>query len=154
MTRPNKVHHIGIPVTSIDRSLPWYRDVIGLIEPGITGGAGGEMLEQAVQIKGAEISFAFLEVGDTKLEFLEYANPIGRPFAAANNDIGTMHVCFQVDDIDATYDSLVAQGVAFNAPPVHLGEESGPLAGHAFAYFRDPDGIQLELFQVPESDGA
>jgi catechol 2,3-dioxygenase-like lactoylglutathione lyase family enzyme len=145
------IHHVGIPVTSIDRSLPWYRDVLGLIDAGITGAGGGEAISAAVQVEGADMRFAFLTVGGVKLELLEYHTPKGKPFTSANNDIGTVHVCFEVDDIDETYRALTSQGVVFNAPPVHLGEENGPLAGHAFAYFRDPDNIQLELFELPKA---
>jgi catechol 2,3-dioxygenase-like lactoylglutathione lyase family enzyme len=37
-----------------------------------------------------------------------------------------------------------------NHPPIELDESNGDLAGYSFLYFRDPDGIQLEFYQVPE----
>jgi catechol 2,3-dioxygenase-like lactoylglutathione lyase family enzyme len=150
MTKLSKIHHVGIPVSSIERSLPWYTDVLGLLDGEVKGGGGGKAISSALQVPGADVRFAFLEVGDVKVELLEYRWPKdGKAFRSSNHDVGTVHVCFEVDDIDRAYGDLTAQGVAFNAPPIRLGEENGPLAGHAFAYFRDPDGIQLELFELP-----
>jgi catechol 2,3-dioxygenase-like lactoylglutathione lyase family enzyme len=150
MTTLNKIHHVGIPVSSIDRSLPWYTEVLGLLDNDVQGGGGGEAISKALQVEGADVKFAFLQVGDVKVELLEYRTPKdGKAFSSSNHDVGTVHVCFEVDDIDLAYRELTDQGVVFNAPPIRLGEENGPLAGHAFAYFRDPDGIQLELFELP-----
>jgi catechol 2,3-dioxygenase-like lactoylglutathione lyase family enzyme len=151
MSKLSKVHHVGIPVSSIERSLPWYTNVLGLIDNDVKGGGDGEVISQALQVDGADVQFAFLEIGDVKVELLEYRSPRdGKTFGSANNDVGTVHVRFEVDDIDRAYRDLRVQGVAFNAPPIRLGPENGPLAGHAFAYFRDPDGIQLELFELPD----
>jgi catechol 2,3-dioxygenase-like lactoylglutathione lyase family enzyme len=67
-----------------------------------------------------------------------------------------MHLCFEVHDLEAAYRDLVNQGVHVNAPPVVLqsgdGVEAGSLAGTKILYLRDPDGIQLELFELPDED--
>jgi len=148
---PRKVHHVGIPVRDLERSVAWYRDVLGIVDAGITGGGGGPEISQAIQTPGAQLRFAFMKCGDVNLEFLEFESPQTADYSLRNCDVGVIHLCFQVDDIEATYEALTALGVAFNAPPIRLGPENGPLAGYAFAYFRDPDGIQLELFEVADS---
>jgi catechol 2,3-dioxygenase-like lactoylglutathione lyase family enzyme len=147
---PKKLHHIGIPVRSLEKSLRWYRDVLGIIDPGIAGSGGGPEISQAIQVDGVFLNFAFMVCGDVKIELLEFETPRSADFTSRNCDVGVIHVCFEVDDIEATYRALTAIGVEFNAPPIRLGEENGPLARHAFAYFRDPDGIQFELFEVPD----
>ena len=48
-------------------------------------------------------------------------------------------VSLRVDDIDATYQSLLAKGVPFAAPPEKQGW------GGSLAHFRDPDGNELTL---------
>jgi catechol 2,3-dioxygenase-like lactoylglutathione lyase family enzyme len=143
---------VGIPVRSLDRSLPWYRDVLGIVDANITGGGGGPEISEAIQVEGASLRFAFMALGDVKLELLQFDTPESADYSGRTCDVGVLHICFQVDDIEATYQALTAMGVRFNAAPIRLGPENGPLANHAFAYFRDPDGIQLELFEVP-ADG-
>jgi lactoylglutathione lyase len=85
-------------------------------------------------------------VGNTIVELLEYRSPRGRAQDRGNNDVGAMHIAFEVDDIEDAYRKLRAKGVNFNSPPVWI--DHGALAGCAFCYFTDPDNVQLELFQV------
>lgn len=145
--QPTGVQHIGIPVGSMERSLKWYKEMLGL-EPDFVLDASGEGTANAVGVPGADFSFAFMKVGNTYVELLEYRNPRGKPYDRGNNDIGAVHLCFQVDDIEDAYRKLSARGVKFNTPPVWI--DAGPLAGCAFCYFPDPDNVQLELFQVPK----
>ena len=146
------IHHIGVPVRSMERSLAWYRDVFGL-EPTAVIQSEGEAPSRAVQLENAVITAAFLEVGNTILELLEYQNPIGEDFRTAagyrmrNCDVGSIHIALQVDDIEEAHAALVARGAVFSAPPAAIPD--GELAGLQFAYFRDADGIQFELIQLP-----
>jgi catechol 2,3-dioxygenase-like lactoylglutathione lyase family enzyme len=138
------IQHVGVPVRNMARSLAWYRDVFEL-EPEFTMEADGPDTSAAVQLPEVRITAAFLNVGNTYLELLEYHEPVGEDFALRNCDVGAIHICFDVDDIDAAYARLSARGAEFSAPPAAIDE--GPLAGYRFAYFRDPDGIQFELFE-------
>jgi catechol 2,3-dioxygenase-like lactoylglutathione lyase family enzyme len=146
------VNHIGVPVRDLDATVSWYREKLG-IEPtfGQLGTSGAEV-ETVVQVEGAVIDMAFCVLGNTCVEFLEYREPEGQDFTLRNCDIGAVHICFEVDDIDATYQHLVNEGVEFSAPPALIAD--GPLQGIAFAYFRDLQGLQLELFQVPAGSPA
>jgi catechol 2,3-dioxygenase-like lactoylglutathione lyase family enzyme len=145
-----RAHHIGVPVSSIEVSLPFYQDVLGLTEAGISGGGEGEAMSQALEVDGAKVRFVFLGTAEgVLLELLEYDNP-RRPFELRNCDVGAIHLCFEVDDMDAAYRALQDRGVKINHPPIDLDESNGDLAGYSFLYFRDPDGIQLEFYQVPE----
>ena len=97
---------------------------------------------------------SFALAGDNVLlELIQYDSPHPRPFAGRNSDVGVMHLCFEVDDIEAAHRELVERGVHVNADPVVLqdgdGVSAGALAGTKILYLRDPDGIQLELFQLP-----
>jgi catechol 2,3-dioxygenase-like lactoylglutathione lyase family enzyme len=144
-----RLHHIGIPVSNIERSLAWYREMFGLVD-NKTGGGSGEEISAALEVPNAELTVAFLAVGDqVLLELLEYKTPEGAPYDRRNCDVGAIHVCFEVGDIEAAYERLLAMGVEFNHPPIRLDASAGDLDGYAFAYFRDPDGLQLELFQLP-----
>jgi catechol 2,3-dioxygenase-like lactoylglutathione lyase family enzyme len=150
MKSPDRLHHVGISVQSLERSLAWYTGVLGLEGPIREGGGSGKEISDALQVAGVEVKVVCLKLPDgTLLELLEYEQPRGRPFTSANNDVGMVHVCFRVDDLDAVYEELLAKGVVFNAPPIRLDESSGELAGYAFVLFRDPDGVLLEFYEVP-----
>ena len=63
---------------------------------------------------------------------------------------GTSHIAFDVADIHAAVAHLRARGVPVVSDPVHL--EPNPdtgARGGTIAYFSDPDGISLELYQAP-----
>jgi catechol 2,3-dioxygenase-like lactoylglutathione lyase family enzyme len=138
------VHHVGLSVSDMKRSFEWYSRMFDLIPGDVTEGSG-EALSNSLQVPDAHLSFAMISIGSTRIEFLEYHNPRGRAFDRANGDIGSAHICLEVSDLDAAYADLIAKGAVFNAPPVTL--ETGVHAGSKWAYLRDPDGIQLEIWQ-------
>jgi catechol 2,3-dioxygenase-like lactoylglutathione lyase family enzyme len=141
-----RIQHVGVPVANLESSLLFYREVFG-VEPEFTGEGDHPRVSAAVGIPDAKIKFAFLEVGGAYLELLEYTSPRGKPYDRRNCDVGAVHVCFEVDDIEHAWAELKAKGVEVSADPFTF--EEGPLTGYSFAYFKDPDGVQLELFQVP-----
>lgn len=139
------MHHVGIPVNDLGRSLGFYKDILG-IEPEFVGEGSGPELSQALGVPDAHLSFAFILLGNTVLELLEYHAPRGRDHDRMNCDVGAIHVAFEVANIQEAYEQLREKGIVFNAPPLKI--EEGPLAGCAFAYFKDPDGVQLEIFET------
>jgi len=140
------VHHIGLTVSDMKRSFEWYSKMFDL-HPGPVNHGHGQELSTAVQVPGAELSFSMIDIGSTRIEFLEYHKPPGKEFSLTNGDVGATHICLQVDDMDAAYETLLTRGAVFNAPPVTLTD--GDLAGSRWAYLRDPDGIQLEIWAWP-----
>jgi catechol 2,3-dioxygenase-like lactoylglutathione lyase family enzyme len=141
------VHHIGITVRDMKRSFEWYAKMFDL-KPGPVNHGQGKELSDAVQVEGTELSFSMIEIGATRIEFLEYHNPRGKDFTLRNGDVGATHICLQIDDMDSAYETLLSRGAVFNAPPVTLTD--GDLAGSRWAYLRDPDGIQLEIWAWPK----
>ena len=142
------VHHVGVPVRNLQASVDWYRELFDL-EPEfmrLSEGHEGPELDAAVGLEGISVSVAFLRAGNTLLELLQYHEPEGEDFGLRNCDVGAIHVCFEVDDIHATHRDLVAKGVTFSTEPMRWVMPAGEAW---YCYFRDPDGIQLELFQPP-----
>jgi catechol 2,3-dioxygenase-like lactoylglutathione lyase family enzyme len=142
------VHHVGITVRDLQRSFEWYSRMFN-IEPGPVNHGSGPELEQGVQVEGAELSFSMIRIGNVNIEFLEYHQPEGKDWDRTNGDVGSAHICLEVDDMDAAFADLIAKGAVFNGPPVTL--VGGDLDGAQWAYLRDPDGIQLEIWQNPKN---
>jgi catechol 2,3-dioxygenase-like lactoylglutathione lyase family enzyme len=143
------VHHTGLVVKDLDRSIRFYHDLLGLEfynEP--TPWFSGPDLARGVGVPGAELRQVTFWVGEhSTVELLEYRNP---PQTAAapvpNNRLGAAHVCFRVADVRATKAELEARGVEFYSD-VNVVDD-GPLAGWRWVYFSDPDGLALELVEV------
>jgi catechol 2,3-dioxygenase-like lactoylglutathione lyase family enzyme len=140
------VHHVGLTVRDIQRSFEWYSRMFD-IEPGSVSRGSGQALSDSLQVKDADLSFSMIEIGGTRIEFLEYHHPPGRDFDRSNGDVGSAHICLQVSNLAAAYRNLIEKGAVFNGPPITL--DSGVFAGSTWAYLRDPDGIQLEIWESP-----
>ena len=142
------IHHMGITVDNLEQSIAFYSAAFGL-EVVDRAVFGGEDLASVVQVPGAELEYAFLAGRNVILELIEYRTPKGRPYGLANNDVGAAHCCFVVDDLEATYAKLLAMGVAFNAPP-QTAPDVPPYDGLKYTYFRDLNGVTIELMQPGE----
>jgi catechol 2,3-dioxygenase-like lactoylglutathione lyase family enzyme len=143
------LHHTGIIVKDLDRSIYFYHDILGLgfvNEP--SPWFEGDELASAVGVPGAKLRQVSLRVGeDATLELLEYANrPADNDTPIQQNYLGAMHVAFLVDDIEAKITELKAKGVEFLSDANTVDE--GVLAGWKWVYFHDPDNIPLELVEV------
>jgi catechol 2,3-dioxygenase-like lactoylglutathione lyase family enzyme len=142
------MHHVGITVRDLESSLQWYERTFGVTREFIAHGTGPD-LSTAVGVKDANLRFAFLRFGNCVVELLCYDNERDDTFDRSNADVGSTHVCIDVPDLRAAYDDLRGKGIEFLASPLYI--EDGPLAGCSFVYFKDPDGVTLELFETAGS---
>ena len=143
------ISHTSFTVSDMDRSLAFYRDVLGL-EVLVEIERQGEYIEQVVGFPGASLRIVGLKLpqgSDHILELIEYRTPQGERGALLTCNPGVAHLCFVTNDIHGAYESLRARGVEFKSPPVRI--PTGPSTGGFDAYFLDPDGITLELSQPP-----
>jgi len=148
--RTNGLHHTGYTVSDLDRSVAFYRDLLGC-EVLATQEKEGGYLAAIVGYPDAHVRMAHLQVpgGGHVLELFEYVAPAGERPPLEVPNVGTSHICFVVDDLPALYEELRAQGVdSFVSPPVEV--DTGINRGGYGLYLRDPDGITVELFQPPK----
>jgi catechol 2,3-dioxygenase-like lactoylglutathione lyase family enzyme len=128
-----RLHHAGISVPDLDRSLTWYCEALGL-RPGF------RFEVPPIGLRGA---FALGE-GSTGVELLEMAGAVpGAPKTdppSANAIHGFNHVCFHVADLDAAYYRVIASGAVAVWDP-----RDSPEPGMRMAYVTDPDGNLIEL---------
>ena len=139
--------HTGFTVANIDRSLAFWRDVLGF-ELSHRAHHTGELASEVTGVPGAEISIAVLKAPGHRIELLEYlAPPDRRRVVARPCDVGSVHVAFMIDDLDALLRTIAASGWSAAGQPQTL--KTGPNAGRRVVYVRDPDGTTIELMQPP-----
>jgi catechol 2,3-dioxygenase-like lactoylglutathione lyase family enzyme len=139
--------HSGITVSSLERSIPFYQDILGLklIKREPVRRARGEKLG----VPGAVIQLAIFQVGNSEdtLELIEYLEPAAPNAAARSINVpGQVHIAFSVEDIEAEMKRMADRGVAFVSDEYEEIKD-GPLQGMKWIYFKDPDGTHLELIE-------
>jgi catechol 2,3-dioxygenase-like lactoylglutathione lyase family enzyme len=142
------VHHVGVTVADMDRAVAFWARLIGATPRGRTV-LQGPQLPTLVGYPGIRIESCWIDLpGGTALELLRYLDRDERPYDPGTAHPGNVHVCLQVDDMDAAH----AHAVGCGATPVSeraIVVASGPRAGARLAYLRDPDGVTIELVQEP-----
>jgi tRNA(adenine34) deaminase len=164
------VHHVSFTVTDLERTIAFYRDVVGmrllgrkhrraddlgtalLGEGGRSAGAGSARPPGAVDagsagLRGiaAEILIADMELGDTRMEFIQYVDPASRPYPGDPSVAGSAHVALLTRDIESEFRRLQTAGVRFHTPVRTVRDPDKPV--WRWCYFRDPDGICVELVE-------
>jgi methylmalonyl-CoA/ethylmalonyl-CoA epimerase len=95
-----KIDHLGIAVRSLEDTLPFYRNVLGLELSGT----------ETVADQGVNV--AMLPVGGSRIELLEPVaedTVVGR-FIAKKGE-GLHHICYEVEDLESRLGELRQQGV-------------------------------------------
>ena len=142
--------HTGITVSNLERSLAFWRDVLGF-ELSHTAHQRGEFAQEITGVEDAEIKLAVLRApGGHKIELLEYLAPEDRKHVDPRPcDVGHVHIALVIDDLDAVLERIAASGWKAAGKAQTL--KTGPNAGKRVVYVRDPDGTTIEFMQVPES---
>jgi methylmalonyl-CoA/ethylmalonyl-CoA epimerase len=129
-----KISHIGIAVNSLETSVPFYRDVLGMAFEGTE-----EVADQKVKV-------AFLAVGESRIELLEPTaaeSPVAK-FLAQNGE-GVHHLAYQVDDLEAALAALKAAGVRLVDAVPRQGAHGTRIA---FLHPKASGGVLTELCQA------
>jgi len=124
-----RIAHIGIAVKSITASLPFLTDILGLERTAIHNSDGAII--------------AAVAAGESLVELLEPSaedTPIGR--FIARRGPGIHHICFSVDDLDATLDKCRQAGIRLIDEVPRIGAEGKRIA---FLHPGSTEGILVEL---------
>ena len=141
--------HTGITVSSLERSLTFWRDVLGF-EYSHTAHQRGEMAEEITGVKGAELKLAVVKAPNGhKIELLEYLAPADRRKDAGLRpcDVGHVHVALVVENLEPLLQRIASSVSKAAGKPQTL--TKGPNAGKRVIYVRDPDGTTIELMGIP-----
>ncbi|OPC03552.1 glyoxalase [Elizabethkingia ursingii] len=146
LTGFSRANHVGITVSNLEKSIAFYEALTGTKVSNIDE-IGGERMAKTQGLKDTRIKYANLHLDNLNIDILEYVLPAPEKTSYQNNQISAMHLCFEVDDIDAAMERLKEIGVEPEGEPIVFQEEDGLKSGFgtAVAYFRDPDGTNLEI---------
>jgi len=149
------LHHLGLTVTDIERSITFYRDLLGMTlvrhRPRVDSGYVSLQTGYPDLVLNVA-SFKVTPESSQSLELVQYMNHAGTSAEIATNRAGTSHLCLAVSDLHACYANLQSKGVHFKSTPVTI--TAGPNEGGLVVYFLDPDGYILELFQPAAKEQA
>jgi methylmalonyl-CoA/ethylmalonyl-CoA epimerase len=123
------IAHIGIAVRALDDSVSFYRDVLGLPDVPLDDADGAKIVG--------------LAAGDSLIELLEAESsdsPIGK--FVAKRGPGIHHVCFAVDDLDATLEKCRRFGIRLIDETPRTGAEGKRIA---FLHPSATSGVLIEL---------
>lgn len=151
--RLRMMHHVGYEVSDLGQTLDFMVDILGfrLDARGTFDDAhyAGSASRRGVRLRAA---FLTLPGATCQLELLELESRESTPADMANHNLGALHCCFMVDDIRATREAMIREGVEFVGPPAEV--TAGVNQGAFAIYFRGPDGLRFELFQGRPTDVA
>jgi glyoxylase I family protein len=121
-----RIDHVEIIPSDLERSIKFYTDVLGF------------RLKERFKVEVPPLEeVAFLQLGDTMLEFLKVKNPTP---ASEQWQVGYKTMALEVKNMDEAIVYLASKGIKPTWGPVDLGKSKR-------AEFKDPDGLSIELRQ-------
>jgi glyoxylase I family protein len=134
--RSTGVHHVDLVVSSIERSLPFYRDLLGPLGFHRIGEVQGERGETIYYIGNGWCSIGIREA-QSKSE---------RPYDRYR--VGLHHLALEAPSratVDERAEWLARAGAEIESGP----EEYFYMPGYYAVFFYDPDGLKLEIVHIP-----
>ncbi len=130
-----RIHHVGIVVPSLEDSLRFWRDLLGLT------------LAKSATLEDQGVRAALLKLDNSEIELLEPLSPdngVGRFLSRAGG--GLHHVCFESDDVGGDLEAARARSLPL------IDERPRPgLAGMiCFLHPKATHGVLVEYAQPPE----
>lgn len=130
------INHIAIIVPDLDGALNFWEGALGL------------KLSRTESVPEEGVDVAFLPVGDSNVELLRpTVADTGVARFLEKRGPGIHHMCFEVDDIEATLGQLRARDIQLiNEQPVegHGGRK------YAFVHPKSTGGVLVELYQLSD----
>ncbi|MGH7819477.1 MAG: VOC family protein [Candidatus Binatia bacterium] len=146
-----RVTHVGICVSDIERSLRFYRDLLGFRYLSDLRVAG-EPTDTLLELRDTDLHAAYLERDGLRIELLRFASPPAREPRQERrmNDAGLTHISIRVSELRSFVARLRGEGVRV----VERTWIEIPSFESAAVMIEDPDGQRIELVQSPGDPAA
>jgi catechol 2,3-dioxygenase-like lactoylglutathione lyase family enzyme len=141
------VDHIGYTVSDLDRSVEFYSFLLAR-EPTARKTWDVEYIGRIQGYPGMSVEAAFFELpGGLTLELVRYLRPEHQLVDMETYNVGNAHLALITTDLHRLFERLAERAEFRSDGPVLI--EWGPYEGGYAARLRDPDGITIELIQLP-----
>jgi glyoxylase I family protein len=133
--RSTGVHHVDLVVTSIERSLPFYTELLGPLGFHTVSEVEGERGETIWYIGGPGTTVGLRKAQSESGPYDRYR-------------VGLHHLAFEADSrqqVDERAAWVRAHGLELESEP----QEYTYIPGYYAVFFYDPDGLKLEVVYVP-----
>ena len=145
-----RIYHVGLTVSDLERSITFYKDILGLEFQGEIM-MTGEETDKLFQRRNCKARVAYLN-GSKAVEAppIELIQFVDEDVNQVKSDLFTTsisEVCFYTDDIEAAYNSLMEEHVECLSEPQYFDFSSQGFGKSKAFYFKDFDGIILEMMQ-------
>ena len=128
-----KIDHIAVVVPDLEEARRFWVEALGL------------KVERVDSVPEEAVDIAFLPVGDSEIELLQPTDPeSGVAKYLAKRGAGMHHLCFEVDDIDATLDRLRAAEIPLITETAKVSEGKK----YAFVHPKGTGGVLVELYEL------
>lgn len=141
-----RMTHVGICVSDVERSVRFYRDLLGFAYRSELR-VQGEPSDTLLRLRGVDLQAIYLERDGTRIELLHYVAPgaVGDGEPRVMNGRGLTHLSLRVDRLQETVATLRAAGVrVLDETLIEI-----PSFEAAAIFIADPDGTLIELVQSP-----
>ncbi len=143
--------HVGVTVTDLDRSIRFYRDTLGLAFQGELT-MEGEATEKLFGKPGCRARVAYLNGSDQlqvpPVELIQFTSETAASKKSDLFSTSISEICFLTDDLWREYRRLLELGVEFLSEPQDFDFTADGFGKSRAVYFKDPDGIILELMEA------
>ncbi len=143
--------HVGLTVTDLDRSIEFYRDILGLTFQGELT-MEGDATEKLFGKPGCRARVAYLNGSDQlqvpPVELIQFTSVSAASKQSDLFSTSISEICFLTDDLWREYHRLCGLGVEFLSEPQDFDFTADGFGKSRAVYFKDPDGIILELMEA------
>ena len=137
-------NHTGIVVDDLEAMVDFYCGSLGLMElHRVESVAPPEGNHTGIPGSRRTLVFVGFEDGH-RIELVKYYEPESPAGHQEMHQLGTSHICFNVDDLARIHTNLVSKGVRFATDPIFRKTEKGQTG---IVYAQDPEGNWLEFIQ-------
>ncbi|NLL45263.1 MAG: VOC family protein [Clostridiales bacterium] len=136
-----KYSHSGFIVKNLDRSLEFYRDILGM-ELKMRWIETPEQCDVGMGVPGCTLELAQLVGYGGEIELIQFLTAEGTDAPIAPNHISIGHPSFEVNDLASLVEYLESKGVKMASERMIV-----PELNITWIHALDPDGIRIELMQ-------
>jgi glyoxylase I family protein len=139
------LNHVSFTVSNLNDSIKFYKDVLNF-KLFNKSKRNKKFSEKVTGIKNAKLNIAYMELNNFYLELIEYEDGKGTKIDTSVNNIGSAHVCFNINNFNNYLSKLLKSKLELVGEPTIIPD--GPNKGKQVVYVQDIDNNKLEFISL------